>query len=453
MNILVINGSPKGKWSITRKSAEYMEAVNPDHTFEYFDIGATAKRLENDFSPAAEAIMRAEIILFSFPVYTFLAPSQLHHFMALLKAADLDLSGKSASIITTSKHFYDVTAHRYVEDCCADLGISFIKGLSADMEDLVTEKGREEARMFFDYLIFAHSNWYYERPSAVSYTHMPVPVCAPIQRDTEPLPGGGVIVTDMQQDDVQLASMVEYFRSVFPQQTRIININECRIDGGCLGCFGCATSGKCIYKDGFDEFLRTQIQAADFIIYAFSVKDHSMGVRFKTYDDRQFCNGHRTVTVGMPVGYIVSGSLSNEENLRTVLHARADVGGNFLCGIATDEVNPSSELDKLASTLAYALENKHRAPQTFWGVGGMKIFRDLIYQMRGMMRADHKFYKAHGQYDFPQKKLGTILKMYLVGALISSPAIKKKMGNKMNEGMIAPYAKVVKEAKEKNGNK
>ena len=76
----------------------------------------------------------------------------------------------------------------------------------------------------------------------------------------------------------------------------------------------------------------------------------------------------------------------------------------------------------------------------------MKIFRDLIYQMQGMMKADHRFFKSHGQYDFPQNRKGTILKMYLVGALLSSPAIRAKMGNRMNEGMIAPYRKVLEEA-------
>ena len=58
------------------------------------------------------------------------------------------------------------------------------------------------------------------------------------------------------------------------------------------------------------------------------------------------------------------------------------------------------------------------------------------------MKADHKFYKAHGQYDFPQKKIGTMLKMQLVGALLSSPKIKAKMGNAMNEGMLMPYKKL-----------
>ena len=49
-------------------------------------------------------------------------------------------------------------------------------------------------------------------------------------------------------------------------------------------------------------------------------------------------------------------------------------------------------------------------------------------------------------YDFPQKKKLTILKMYLVGALISSPKVKAKMGNKMTEGMLAPYKAAIEKA-------
>lgn len=66
--------------------------------------------------------------------------------------------------------------------------------------------------------------------------------------------------------------------------------------------------------------------------------------------------------------------------------------------------------------------------------------------MRGFMRADHAFYKKHRLYDFPQKKPGTILKMYLLGGLVSSPAVQAKLGAKMSEGMLAPYQKALKEA-------
>ena len=73
----------------------------------------------------------------------------------------------------------------------------------------------------------------------------------------------------------------------------------------------------------------------------------------------------------------------------------------------------------------------------------MKIFRDLIYQMQGLMREDHRFYKKHGFYDFPQKRRGRIIGMYLVGGLMNSKKLKKKMGGRMTKGMLMPYRKVV----------
>ena len=222
-----------------------------------------------------------------------------------------------------------------------------------------------------------------------------------------------------------------------------MNIREYPLKGGCLGCFHCAADGTCIYKDGFDSFLRDNIQKADAIIYAFTISDHSMGSRFKMYDDRQFCNGHRTVTMGMPMGYLISGNYSEEQNLQMILEGRAQVGGNILVGIATDEFAPDTAIDQMAASLEYALVHKNTQPQNFYGIGGMKIFRDLIYQMQGMMRADYKFFKAHGQFDFPQKKKGTILAMYLVGAMMSNKKLKSKMGNKMTEGMLMPYKKVL----------
>ena len=185
------------------------------------------------------------------------------------------------------------------------------------------------------------------------------------------------------------------------------------------------TNGKCVYADGFDTYLRENIQTAQAIIIAFSIRDHSMGSRFKMYDDRQFCNGHRTVTMGKPFGYIISGDYAAEKNLQTIIEGRAEVGGNFLAGIATDETDTDHSIDALAAKIAYAADHHYVQPANFLGVGGMKIFRDLIWLMQGMMRADHKFYKSHNQYDFPQKKCGTMLKMYLVGMLMSNEKAEK----------------------------
>ena len=445
MRILVINGSPKGKHSITLQTTNYLQLLHPEHEFEILHAGQSVKALEKDFSPALEAVKKADLLLFSYPVYTFLAPCQLHRFIELLKESAVDLSGKYASQITTSKHFYDITAHRYVEENCYDLGLRYITGLSADMDDLTTEKGQQEAEKFFDYLVWSAAHGIFEPAPAP----LPAPervAVKPAVNPTSPAGGDVVVLTDCEADDAQLQSMIDRFRAVLNRKTRVINIREYPFRGGCLGCFNCAVTGKCVYKDGFDEYLRKEIQTAEAIVYAFTVKDHSMGSRFKMYDDRNFCNGHRTVTIGMPIGYLISGNYALEHNLRTVVEARAQVGSNFLAGVATDEADPTAAIDNLADKLTYALEQKYLPPQNFYGIGGMKVFRDLIWIMQGMMRADHKFYKSHGQYDFPQKQWPRMVAMYGVGMLLGNPKLKSKMGNKMNEGMLMPYQKALKSA-------
>ncbi|MBQ5702636.1 MAG: NAD(P)H-dependent oxidoreductase [Peptococcaceae bacterium] len=455
MHILVLNGSPKGDYSITLQTVRYLEILHPEHTFEVQNVGQRIRVLEQDFSAMKASLEKADLLLFSYPVYTFIVPYQLQRFIELAKASGVNLKGKAATQISTSKHFYDITAHRYIQENCADFDLHYIHGLSADMEDLTTEEGRQQAEAFFQYVMWSMEHANYEPVFICKATpvHMPVTVPEASEKNKS---GDVVIVTDCTADNTQLQNMIDRFRAVLPRKTRIVNITDYPFQGGCLGCFNCAISGKCIYKDGFDDYLRNEIQIAQSIVYAFTVKDHSMGARFKLYDDRNFCNGHRTVTIGMPIGYLVSGTYSAESNLQNIIEARAQVGSNFMAGVATDEVNPDAEIDRLAENLEYALQNCYVPPQNFYGIGGMKVFRDLIWLMQGMMRADHKFYKEHGQYDFPQKKWPDMLKMYLVGELLANPKLKAKAGGKMSEGMIAPYKKVLdkarKQVKKQNRN-
>lgn len=432
IKVLVINGSPKGKYSITLQTSLFLQKKNPDVEFAFTDYKTRDKA----------QIEAADLLIFSYPVYTFIAPSQLHYFIERLKSWNLDLSGKFATQITTSKHFYDITAHRFVQENCQDLGLKYIRGLSQDMDDLLTEQGQKDALGFFSFVKWSVANNICEKPCFFAQKANHIISTIP-DEPAEKAASDVVIVADLKKDDASLKAMIDRFSQVVKCKTRVVNIREFPFKGGCVSCFNCAVSGKCIYKDGFDTFLRENIQNADAIVIAFSISDHSMGPLFKVYDDRQFCNGHRTVTSGKPFAYLVSGNLDVEENLKTIIEARAEVGGNYLCGVATDQTNPDAEIDAVAKKLEYAIANRYTQPANFYGVGGMKIFRDLIWLMQGMMKADHKFYKEHGFYDFPQQQRMTMLKMYLVGALISSPKLKSKLGSKMTEGMLAPYQKLL----------
>ena len=451
MNVLVLNGSPKGENSITLQSVLYLEKLCEKTRFEYLHVGQRIRAYEKDFTPCAAALARAELILFCYPVYTFLVPAQLHRFIELMKEHGVDLRGKWATQLSTSKHFYDITAHRFIQDNCADLGLRYVRGLSADMEDLLKEEGRREAGAFLRRVFWCMKEGVAEPApceawSKPAWTGITPTIPAELPKGSRRV----TLVTDLSHDENgQLRAMIDAFIARTDCTVRVIDLAAIRIDGGCLGCFHCATDGSCVYRDGFDRFLREEVQAGDATVYAFAIRDHSMGSRFKLYDDRQFCNGHRTVTMGRPVGYLVSGPLYREENLRTLIEARSQVGGNPLVGIATDQLDPDAELEALAKRLSYALSTDARQPANFYGVGGMKIFRDLIWQMQGLMREDHRFYKSHGFYDFPQKQRGKMAAMYLVGGMMKNKKLSRKLGGKMTEGMLMPYRKVLEQAGKK----
>ena len=447
MKILVLNGSPKGKHSTTLQTARYLQALHPEHRFAVLPVGQHIRRYEQDFSPARKALAGADVVLFCYPVYTFLVPYQLQRFLELVRADGVDLTGKIATQITTSKHFYDVTAHRFVEETCFDLGMRVVRGLSADMEDLLSRKGQEEARMFFQQLLFTCAHGGFLPPPPARPVRAPA-AYQPTLPQAEKRPGKEVvIVTCCGEEAPTLAHMVQDFQATLPYPSRVVNLQDFPFRGGCLGCLRCAVTGKCIYPDGFDDFLRTQIQQADAIVYAFPIVNHYTHAVFKCYDDRQFCNGHRTVTQGTPVAYLLQGDYRYEPNLQMVLEGRSEVGGNYLCGVVTDEGEDiSAAIQSLADNLTFAMEHHLRRPANFYGVGGSKIFRDLIYLMQGLMKADHQFYKAHGAYDFPQKQKGRLLQMKLVGGLMAIPSLQKKMGAQMSRYIIAPYEKVIAQA-------
>ena len=442
MKFLVVNGSPKGKYSCTLHTILYLEKIFKEHTFEVLNVGRNIKALEKDFETAKKVLSESDAIIFSYPVYTFIAPSQLHRFIELIKTHNVDLKDKFVTQITTSKHFYDMTAHKYIEENCYDLKMKYVKGLSQDMDDLPKKSGQLDAINFFKFFISSIENDMFEVIPASKEYELPK-YNVSFEKTSKDESKEVVIVSDLCDDDENLKNMIEDFRNKLPFKSKVVNIKEFPFSGGCLGCFNCAGDGKCIYKDGFDNFLRENIQKSDAIVIAFTIKDHSMGARFKMYDDRQFCNGHRTVTEGMPFGYIVNGDYENEHNLKTIVEARAEVGHNYLAGVGYNK----ETLEKMIDKLCYVINNKYVQPRNFYGVGGMKIFRDLIWIMRGIMKADHVYYKKHGVYDFPQKRRGQMMLMCLLGSMVRNKKIKAKMGNKFNEGMIAPYQKVIKKIK------
>ena len=243
MKILIVNGSPRGRFSVTLQTCLFLEKRFPGHSFEYLNAGAGIQSFERDMAPAAAAFRRAELVIFAYPVYTFLVPSQLHRFLELMKEHELPVKGQYVTQLTTSKHFFDVTAHRFVEENCRDMGMRVIRGLSADMEDLLTEKGQKEAAQFLEYAVFCAENGIVDAETAPA-EESPAPVyeCAlePVKKqegfDT-------VIIGDLREGDESLRAMIKDFDAVYPYRTRFVNLADFPFKGGCLGCLTLSSSG------------------------------------------------------------------------------------------------------------------------------------------------------------------------------------------------------------------
>jgi NAD(P)H-dependent FMN reductase len=154
MLVCVLNGSPKGRMSVTMQFVKYLQIVFPSVKFEILDIAAHIARIErsaDEFAKVIDSVRQADAVLFAFPVYFFLVPSQYKRFIELVfekNAADAFFNKPSASL-STSVHIVDHTAHNYISGIAQDFGTRFFGAYSADMEDLLKKTERKNLETFF----------------------------------------------------------------------------------------------------------------------------------------------------------------------------------------------------------------------------------------------------------------------------------------------------------------
>ena len=422
MNICVINGSPHGERGTSARYTRYLAKQFPQHSFEVVEAAKKIHALERDhrrLDALVEAMVQADAIVWCFPVYFMLVPAQLKRLMELLfDHVGVDaLRGKPCTAVSTSAHFYDHTAHDYLAGVSSDLGLAYVQGFSADMLDLLSRKGRQDLQGF--------ARDFFARVEAGSPSY---PTVAPVQWECPPFhqsplpelaPKTGhqrvVLITDAGSKDRNLQQMTRVFERAVSLPVDRIELEQLRLDGGCTGCMHCADGDPCRYKDEYAETFDRLVRPADVVIYAGAVRDRYLSARLKTFQDRYFRNGHRPVGKRQAIGFIVSGPLGQLAPLNQVLEATVQVSHSHRLGTVTDESTDPTVTTARLLELARAADrwaaDPWFAPPNFLGVGGIKIFRDLVYENRGVLSADHRFYRDNGLYDFPQNQWGKRLFM------------------------------------------
>jgi hypothetical protein len=259
-----------------------------------------------------------------------------------------------------------------------------------------------------------------------------------------------LVLTDSQDNRTNLGRMVERFRRSFTNEVEVINLHDVDIKGGCLGCIQCGYDNTCAYqgKDGYVEFFKTKVKAADVLVFAGTIKDRYLSSRWKLFFDRSFFYGHAPKYMGKQLGLIISGPLSQIPNLRQIFEAYADGERANLVDFITDESENSAEIDALLQSLAERLirfaQEGYMKPSTFLGVGGTKVFRDEIWgRLRPTFQADHRFYKKHGVYDFPQNDYRTRIMSGIFILLMRLPQFRKEYARRTKSEMVKPLQKVV----------
>lgn len=417
MKFVILNGSLRETSSFTYQYLRYIETNFPMHDYVVHHIGRKIKKIEKDqeyLDSILKDIQTADGVIWLYPVYIQLVPAQLKRFIELVfeQKKQSYFKGKNVTSISTSGKFYDHLAHYYVQAISEDFGMNYSRGYSAEMMDLMKKDERKRLRNFFLQFVSQCENKIttakYSSPLTFDY---PVYKSPSIKASQKTKDYKVTVITDASKSDSSLNNMIDTFVKLMPSEVTVVNINEADIKGGCLGCLKCAAENICFYPDGYMEIFKQQVIPADALVYAFKTQDRYISSRMKTYFDRAFFNGHRPVFMGQQQAYFVSGPLRQMPILREAFEGMSEVGrANFL-GIVTDEYNDSKKITVLIQNvidgMLWGIEHdKYTGTKTFLGVGGHKIFRDLIHTYQIVFPQDYSYYKKNKLFDWPKVFFG-----------------------------------------------
>ncbi len=456
MKITVLSGSPKGEDSVTLQYVRYLQKSFPDHDYRVFHVAQQIRKLERDeaaFRGIMDRVAESAAVIWAFPLYYCLVCSQYKRFIELIFARGHEeaFRGKHALTLSTSVHFFDHTAHNYLHGICDDLAMNYFGGYAAKMYDLMRTRERERFLKYGGAFLEAAAR---RAPASRRFpplrpaTFVYVPG-AP-RRDLTAGDKKIIIIADEAREDGNLGKMIRAFRDNFAHPVETIFLTDIDIKGGCLGCCRCGLDNVCQYqgKDGFIDFYNEKVKGADIIVMAGEIRDRYLSSRWKQFFDRSFFNTHTPTLADKQLVFLISGPLGQLPNLVEILSAYAQFQSANIAGIVTDEGEDGPQLDGLLrETAARALRmaaQRYVPPMDFLGVAGMKIFRDEVWGMlRFVFQADHRYYRQHGYYDFPQRDFKTRRMNLIMMFLTRIPSFRKKFLRSLEKEMVKPLKYVV----------
>ena len=419
MKIVYFNGSPKGDNSVTLQYLLYLKKKFPDHNYKIWNIAQKIKAIEKNtelFQEIINDVGSADGIIWGFPLYCLLLPSQFKRFIELIfeggENVQSKFKGKYTIALSTSIHFYDHACHNYMHAICDDLNMKYVGRFSADTWDILNRKNRPTwltfGEKFFNAIL-------HNKPTLLSFQplhprdfiYYPKNISKKINLKGKKL----IVIADRLDSSSNLGKMVERFSSSFETPIDVITHADINLKFPCIGCLKCGYDNICTYndKDGFNAFWNEQLMKADIFVFAGEMKDRYLSSQWKQFLDRGYFRNHTPSLTGKQFGVLLSGPLSQNPNLKEIIQGFSEFQETNNLGFITDEFGDSAHIDALiqnfAEDLVWEADKHFIAPQTFLGVASQKIFRDDVYgRLRFVCQADHRHFITNGYYQsFPQK--------------------------------------------------
>jgi multimeric flavodoxin WrbA len=447
MKITVLSGSPKGDNSITLQYIKYLIGKTGNINYTIFNISHKIKIIEKNetyFNEILEEIKNSDAVLWVFPIYYHFIPSQLLRFieMVIEMGKENVFYNKYSTSFSTSIPYFDYTAHDYIQYISELFKMNYVKGISASLHYDINNK--EKRKIILDNFSFFidcfDKNIIFEKrfdlkSDKIKQLNFAGQNLTEIKTDKNIL-----LITDSTDEKTNLGKMINVYKKIFNSSISVVNLNEIKINNGCLGCLHCFYDGVCIQKDDINSLHRNRIKNADALIFAGTIKNGFLSSKWKSFWDRWMQNGASPILKGVQVKFLISGNLKNSNILRDVLTAYMENMGANLIGFITDEEPDLTEklIYDMAKSLNIALEHDFERLPTYISVGGHKVERDMIYRIRFAHYIDHLYYKKNKIYDFPQNNLGErFLNNFLLFFINTFPSFKKYMQKSIVKLMLS----------------
>jgi multimeric flavodoxin WrbA len=442
--ILFLCGSPRGKKSASLYTARYL-AKFLDHDYEFLDVASA--RLSNApteaepaFLKVVDKIQAADALIWTFGAWTWFVPLEIQYLFDKLFAQDgHEFTDKIAASLMTSVRVHDDSILDRVRFVSEQLGFGYIGDVSAVgnpffgyVED--EEVTEDSCRMLAGQINRALSDGYVpaKRYQAVDHKFL-----SPTFRGegfaTGPTVSKSgdktilVLTGNRLSEDLANASIADAIQGYSKNIVEVIALQDHNVRP-CNGCILCdfKVEGVCVLKDEYEE-IKGRLQRADGMVYIGTCASSMVDSNLKAFLDRCWGIGHRPTLSGKYGFSVATGGGPLEADAAEYLQGLMNkTGARCIAALA----RAAGETEEFAITLRQTIEDLDRAMEEKWRIADRFrtrsvewVFRDLAATNGMMLRADYKFHKENGMFDYASPGGGnTVLRM-----LYKSKKLEKKL--------------------------